>query len=195
MLKSEIRKISKAERQKLDEQQLNLQSTGLLNQLWASHLLDDINVLHIFLPIKKLKEPNTWLLIEKIWQEKPHIRLAISKTDMASHSLKHYFFDKNTTLQENTWGISEPDETQASICPLDQIDLVLVPLLACDKQGYRVGYGKGFYDRFLAQCPQALKVGCSLAELLPEPITDIAPHDIRLDYCITPTQVFSFAKS
>lgn len=195
MLKSKIRENSKKKRQELSIDELEEKSWLLLKNLWESSLLDNIKVLHLFLPIKKFKEPNTWLLINRIWQEQPTIRLVVSKTDMQTNSLKHYFLEKNTPLQENAWGISEPEESQATICPVEQIELVLVPLLAFDSRGYRVGYGKGFYDRFLAQCPRALKVGFSLEEALEEDIKDIDDYDIALDYCVTPTQVISFVKS
>ena len=195
MLKSEIREQSKIKRQVLSIEQVEEKSLFLLENLWTSSLLDNIEILHLFLPIKKFKEPNTWLLIEKIWQERPDIRLVVPKTDTKTSTLKHYFLEKHTPLQENAWGISEPDENRAAICSLEEIEMVLVPLLAFDKQGYRVGYGKGFYDRFLAQCPQALKVGFSLEEALERDISDIDDYDIALDYCITPTAIISFAKS
>jgi 5-formyltetrahydrofolate cyclo-ligase len=64
--------------------------------------------------------------------------------------------------------------------------------LACDRHGHRVGYGKGFYDKFLAQCrPETLKIGVSYFDPLLDPIlTD--PTDVALDYCITPTRVWRF---
>lgn len=195
MLKAEIREHIRKKRQTLSPQDLHEKSTLLVENFWKASFLEKFRTLHLFLPIKKLNEPDTWLLIRKIWQEKPATRLIVSKTDLANHTLSHYFLEKNTPLQTNAWGISEPVENQATICPVEQIELVLVPLLAFDARGYRVGYGKGFYDKFLAQCPNAIKVGFSLEEVLPEPISDIDMYDIALDYCITPIQVLSFAKS
>jgi 5-formyltetrahydrofolate cyclo-ligase len=75
-----------------------------------------------------------------------------------------------------------------------QLDAVLVPLLACDQRGHRVGYGGGFYDRFLAECrPGALFIGLSLldAEPLAE-IADVLPTDVPLHACITPGGVWNF---
>ena len=68
--------------------------------------------------------------------------------------------------------------------------MVLVPLLAFDTKGYRVGYGKGFYDRFLSKI-DVKKVGISLFEAV-ECIADVHEDDIRLDLCITPKQIYSF---
>ena len=71
-------------------------------------------------------------------------------------------------------------------------DLIIVPLLAVDAQGHRVGYGKGFYDRFLSKCrPDCLKVGLNYFEP-DERIVDVGEHDIKLDACVTPTEVFCF---
>ena len=76
--------------------------------------------------------------------------------------------------------------------PISKIEVVFIPLLTFDKTGQRVGYGKGFYDQFLAQCkPSTLKVGLSFFE--PEIyIEDLLPTDIPLDYCITPNQTYHF---
>jgi 5-formyltetrahydrofolate cyclo-ligase len=73
------------------------------------------------------------------------------------------------------------------------LDVVFIPLLAFDEKGNRVGYGKGFYDRFLAKCrPETVKIGLSFFEATPE-ITDVSPDDIRLDWCVTPEKVYSFS--
>ncbi len=194
MFKATIRKLHKSLRLALSEESLHQKSQQLVQNFWQSGLLEDIGVLHLFLPIRKLNEPDTWLLVEKIWQEKPSIRLAISKSDFTKHTLTHYFLEKETPLQENSWGIVEPDENQAIPCPTETIEMVLIPLLGFDARGYRIGYGKGFYDRFLAQCPLARKVGFSLEEVLPEAISDTDEHDVRLDCCITPSQVIFFAE-
>ena len=70
--------------------------------------------------------------------------------------------------------------------------MVFVPLLAFDKKGHRVGYGKGFYDKFLSECkPDAIKIGLSFFE--PEElITDVFESDVKLDYCVTPNSIHAF---
>jgi len=73
-----------------------------------------------------------------------------------------------------------------------EIDMVLVPLLCFDRQGHRVGYNKGFYDKFLKRCrPDCLKIG--LGYFPPEAaIDDISSFDVKLDHCITPESIFDF---
>jgi len=90
----------------------------------------------------------------------------------------------------NRWGISEP--FTGEIIDDKEIDLVLVPLLCFDEMGYRVGYGNGYYDKFLANCRKdCLKVGVSFFEPIGE-IEDVREFDIRLDYCVTPEKVWRF---
>ena len=99
------------------------------------------------------------------------------------------WFTSATELVESAWGIREP--VGPCIEPIE-IDLVLVPLIAFDETGHRVGYGKGYYDRFLDQTRQeCLKIGLSYFPPEPE-ITDAGAHDVRLDACITPDALFRF---
>ena len=81
-----------------------------------------------------------------------------------------------------------------TVCPVSMIDVVFVPLLAFDTNGNRVGYGKGFYDKFLSQCqPETIKIGLSFFEA-EEEIADVYQDDIRLDYCVTPNKIYDFSK-
>lgn len=98
--------------------------------------------------------------------------------------------DDNTTFVPSKFGVDEPVDG-LNMFP-EEIDLVLVPLLAFDANGYRVGYGKGYYDRFLKKCREdVIKVGFSYFEPVAA-ITDITAYDVKLDYCITPQQIYCF---
>jgi 5-formyltetrahydrofolate cyclo-ligase len=90
----------------------------------------------------------------------------------------------------NQWGITEPEYGKE--VPPQLIDVVIVPLLAFDTRGNRLGYGKGFYDRFLAECKaDVLKIGVSYFE--PEQaFEEVDEYDIPLDICVTPERVWSF---
>ncbi|MVM33226.1 5-formyltetrahydrofolate cyclo-ligase [Spirosoma sp. HMF4905] len=150
-------------------------------------------LIHTFLPIQKQHEVDTWLIINSIWQQFPQLKFTVSVTDITSNQLTHYPLYADTRLQKNRWDIPEPiDATQQSAIDNQLIDLVLVPLLVFDKRGHRVGYGGGYYDRFLADCrPDCLTMGLSLFDPV-EQIDDIELTDIRLDACLTPKQLFSF---
>lgn len=90
----------------------------------------------------------------------------------------------------NAWGIPEP--TQGILTDPSIIDFILVPLLAFDTQGYRVGYGKGYYDRFLKDCRNdSKKIGLSFFP--PEKtISDLFEEDFRIDAVVTPDKLYTF---
>ncbi len=104
--------------------------------------------------------------------------------------MTHLLLTDNTKLEVNRWGIPEP--TDGIPIPESKIDVVFVPSLAFDDNGNRVGYGKGFYDKFLSQCnPETIKIGLSF--FAPEKeIEGVMSTDIKLDYCVTPLKIYSF---
>ena len=149
-----------------------------------------IQTIHCFLPIVKNREINTWLIIRQLQGNFPLLKIAVPKTDPLTNTFTSHLLDGKTVLAENRWGVPEPQNGE-SVAP-SGIDLVLVPLLAYDQSGGRVGYGKGFYDRFLAQCrPDAQKTGLSYFEPVAK-ITDVNRFDVALDGCVTPGKVWRF---
>ena len=120
----------------------------------------------------------------------PECRLCYPKTDTTHHSMEAIEFTKGHSLNFNKWGIAEP-EVGKTIAP-QMIDLILVPLLCFDKQGYRVGYGKGFYDRFMARCrPDVVTIGLSFFEPVGS-IEDVDEYDVPLQFCVTPERLYHF---
>ena len=153
--------------------------------------LPTTRTMHAFLPIVRQNEVDTWLIIRQLWRDFPAVQAAISVTDTASSQLAHYPLRPDTILTENYWGIPEPLHIGNPI-PATDFDVVLVPLLAFDLRGHRVGYGKGYYDRFLANCrPDCQKIGLSLFKPV-DRITDAESTDVRLDACLAPTQTYFF---
>ena len=164
-----------------DYQQLNQQ---LCDHFFATVDLSGIHVLHTFLPIKKHREVNTLLIIERLRKEFSQVKISIPKMNNQTSELEHYYFEGLEQLKNNMWEIPEP--VQGIPTPIEKIDAVLVPLLAFDKQGHRLGYGRGFYDKFLAGCrPDCLKIGLTFFEM-EEKIDGISEKDIALDIIVTP---------
>ena len=114
----------------------------------------------------------------------------ISKSNFGTGTMGHYLLTDNTVIKKNNYNIPEPvDGIEISS---NKINVVFVPLLAFDKAGNRVGYGKGFYDTFLAECnPKTLKIGLSFFEAENQ-IEDVFKNDVTLDYCVTPNEIYSF---
>jgi 5-formyltetrahydrofolate cyclo-ligase len=108
------------------------------------------------------------------------------------HEIVAYQVPSNDLLITSAWGIQEPNPQTCQKVPIIDIDLVIIPLLAFDASGNRVGYGKGFYDRFLQDCrPDTLKIGVCLDEPV-QRIDDVEVHDIPLDLCISPIGMHLF---
>lgn len=189
MNKAELRPIYLQKRREMTAQTAEIMNHRLMEQV--DHLdLSTIRTAHIFLSIAKFSEPDTIIMAEKISQKYPQIRWAISKTERKTTGLYHFVWDKQTLIEQSSWGIPEPlggvrvDE--------QEIDLVFVPLLVFDEAGYRVGYGKGYYDRFLAKCrPDVQKIGLSFFEPISQ-ISDRDGYDIPLTAGITPMQTYYF---
>ena len=88
-------------------------------------------------------------------------------------------------LERGAFGIPEPDPGAPVIT---RPDVVLVPFLAADPRGYRVGYGKGFYDRLLPELGDALRVAAGFDfQLVPE--VPSAPFDVPVDVVVTDARV------
>jgi 5-formyltetrahydrofolate cyclo-ligase len=189
MTKQHLRKLYLEKRKQLSEGEL-AQLNFSLYQNFFSHIdLSFIKVLHTFLPIASKHEVDTWLIIDRIRREYPHIRISIPKVNEASGMLDNLFFEGLHQLTTNAWGIQEPK--QGIPTEPEKIDMVVVPLLVVDKHGNRIGYGKGYYDKFLAHCrTNVKKVGLSLF-----PPVDAIPaeaYDIRLDSCVSPHSFYTF---
>lgn len=189
MNKTEARAYFLAERQAQTAQQQHDADLAVLEQFKLLPLLE-VRFLHLFLPIETKKEVNTHLIADFLRESHPEITLVLSKIDPENHALHHFIWHKHTVLKTNTWGITEP--VGGIEVAEKEIDLVLVPLLAYDEQGNRVGYGKGFYDRFLAACkPEVKKIGLSHFKPM-ERITNTEAFDITLDACLSPQKIYQF---
>jgi 5-formyltetrahydrofolate cyclo-ligase len=95
-----------------------------------------------------------------------------------------------TVYQENDYDIAEPVSGQE--VSAEDIDCVFVPLMSFDTRGYRVGYGKGFYDRYLVTCRQdVIRIGFSYFDPV-DCIKDINEFDVPLNICITPNKLYEF---
>tara|TARA_B100000767_G_scaffold178213_1_gene166525 strand:+ start:86 stop:652 length:567 start_codon:yes stop_codon:yes gene_type:complete len=143
---------------------------------------------HIFLSIKSLKEINTGPLLAILSGKDKNI--IISKSDFEDCTMSHFLLQDNTILKLNSRNIPEPED--GIKISSKQVEVVFIPLVAFDQHGNRVGYGKGFYDAFLKNCHKStLKIGLSFFSA-EESIYDCEPHDVPLDYCITPSKIYNF---
>ncbi|MFT7073639.1 5-formyltetrahydrofolate cyclo-ligase [Patiriisocius sp. Uisw_017] len=187
MDKKSARKKHKELRTNLTEQQIEDASLKIANNCLQLPIWEHTNY-HIFLPIEKHHEVDTNYLLHILHGKDKTI--IVSKSDFKTMEMKHYLLQENTALKVSKFGIPEP-VSGIKIHP-KVIDVVFVPLLAFDTKGNRIGYGKGFYDRFLSQCNKnALFVGLSFFEA--DAIFETEETDIPLHHVATPKKGYSFS--
>ncbi len=144
----------------------------------------------LFLPIISKKEVNTYSLIEYL--EKHKVKWCIPSTNLKTWDLTFFSISDLSGIQENRLGI--PEAINGQFIPVSDIDVCITPLLAHDLNGFRIGYGKGCYDRFFLTCNQNLiKIGITTFD---QPIkeVEIDDLDVRLNYCVTPFNIYEFQK-
>ncbi|AUS04740.1 5-formyltetrahydrofolate cyclo-ligase [Pseudotamlana carrageenivorans] len=187
MNKLALRKKYKALRAELTEAQLEDLSLLISNQLL--HLpIWSYTFYHIFLSIAEQKEINTDYILNILSGKDKNI--LISKSDFATGAMHSFLLTDNTVIKKNSYNIPEP--VNGIEIENSKTDVVFIPLLAFDDKGNRVGYGKGFYDRFLAQCkPDTVKIGLSFFEAEADTI-ETSETDVKLDFCVTPHKTYRF---
>lgn len=187
MFKNEIRLKYKELRRSLSENQIEELSLAIANEVLLLPIWEK-TYFHIYLPIEEQKEVNTEYILHLLSGKDKEI--CISKSDFETRKMTSILLTDTTKIKKNNYNIPEP--VDGIEVPSNKIEVVFIPLLAFDKKGNRVGYGKGFYDKFLAEChPITIKIGLSFFE--PEElISDVTTSDILLNYCVTPIKVFKF---
>ncbi len=181
MLKKELRTIYKQKRAELSIEELQILQDNIYQQILDLDI-SNVQKVHLFLTLKKFKEIDTQPIIN--YFRKQHKQIVVSKCNFENNSLSHFYFEENTKLELNKFGVPEP--IKAKQVAEFELDLVFVPLLISDKSNYRVGYGKGFYDRFLSKCRKdCKKIGLNFFKPISK-ITDINQFDIALNNVIYP---------
>jgi len=178
---AKMRSMSSAERVDL--------SKNITARLFADFDFSSFRVAHLFLSIDANNEVDTRPIIDRLRTEFPAIRVVVPR--VGGNELETLVYDDATQLKLSEWNVREPVDDR--FVATQSIDIVIVPLLAFDRRGYRVGYGKGFYDRFLKTCrDDCLKIGVSFFPPV-ENIADAHENDVRLDFCLTPSESYKFA--
>jgi 5-formyltetrahydrofolate cyclo-ligase len=186
MLKADIRKLYKQKRQSLtDGERAKLEDLMLIQfqqlSLPCTHLLS-------FAPIQNLHEYNPFLAEEFVAFKNENLQL-LYPVVQADTSMKAALINDATQFAFNRWKIAEPINPQ--FITEEKIDVIFVPLLGFDNRGYRVGYGKGFYDKFINLCRKdVVCIGFSYFDEIA--IDDVGPHDKKLNYCVTPNKLYAF---
>ena len=186
--KKELRQSYRQRRKQLSSQEVNEWSRKIAQQL--AHWLDgkaDLEHFHLFFPIAKFNEVNTFY-IKDLLEEQGKV-LYTSQVNREGSQLDTLKLPLDAAFFLDEWGIPVPQES-LRVSPT-KVQVVLVPLLAYDEKGNRLGFGKGHYDTFLGSLSKSvIKIGLSFFP--PEAVLPVESHDIPLNYCITPEQFWVF---
>jgi len=181
MLKSDLRKLYKQKRNTLTITEKEKLQESIYQQIFELKT-DNISTVHLFLSMRKFNEIDT-LPIINFFREKGK-RIIVSRCNFEDDTLSHFYFDKDTQLELNKFGVPEP--VNAEEANVKDIDLVFVPMLISDEENYRVGYGKGFYDRFLSECRKDTQtIGLNFFSPIKK-IEDTHKFDVPLETVIYP---------
>ena len=181
MKKQELREIYKQKRKDLTEDKIQAFQDNIYQQIYNLDISEVENV-HLFLSMPKFKEIDTLPLIT--YFRGKNKRIVVSKCNFKDNILSHFYLEEDTALALNKFGVLEP--VDAELVEENKLDLIFIPMLISDNKKYRVGYGKGFYDRFLSKCRKdAKRIGLNFFT----PITEIEntnEFDIPLHQVIYP---------
>ena len=188
MDKESLRNAYKTLRKSLTPEEVAVKSEDI-SKSFLEYLLQkpDIRHIHIFFPISRFNELDTFPLFFKL--KDLGYSLYTSKVNDLNDSLDTLYISEVLDFELDDWGIPMPIGAK-SVQPFS-IQMVLIPLLAYDRSGNRLGYGKCYYDKFLSTLDsKVLKVGISFFP--PEDQIPSEKHDIGLDICVTPEQIHRF---
>lgn len=189
MLKAEARKLFKQKREALSAKEKQLKDDLLLIQ-FQQLKLGPLQSVFSYAAVEAWKEISTDLILDFLEFRNPEIKIAYSVYDHSLGQMEAVWVNEETLFKVNNRGISEPEGGE--IADPRELELILVPLLAFDKLGNRVGYGKGVYDKFFKKTAKdAIKVGLSYFDPVPK-IEDTNEFDVSLNYCITPQRIYEF---
>ena len=188
MTKKELRNLYREKRNTISsKEKLKLDDLLLIN--FQQLYFEDVQTLFTYWPKATTQEPNTHLFSGYLRHTIPALQIAYPVTDLSNNTMHAVLINEETVYHTNAYGLTEPKDGD-KIEPKN-IDLIFVPLLVCDVHGHRVGYGKGFYDRYLAQCREdSVKIGFTYFAPVEKIDNDV--FDVPLNYCITPEKVYEF---
>ncbi|MGD6977942.1 5-formyltetrahydrofolate cyclo-ligase [Bacillus altitudinis] len=144
------------------KKELRLQTLAMLDQISAEEFNRHASLLHehvlqlsewkqaktIALTMSRGKEIPTMPLIEKAWEEGKTV--CIPTCFPKTKEMVFYEYTPETKMTSSYFGLLEPDPLESTVLHKEAIDLIIVPGVCFDQRGYRIGFGGGYYDRYLA---------------------------------------------
>ena len=180
-MKNTIRTLKKQKRNKMTPNEVAFKSKTACRIFLNSQIYRTSKVLMMYMPLGN--EVHTQEIIDKAFEDGKVVVVPV--TDVDNTDIIPCSISRNTAFVSGAYSINEPDDK----CRIDEneIDVVLVPGIAFDRNGSRIGFGKGYYDKFLNKT-NAVKVGyCYDFQLMENIPTD--EHDVVMDYVVTNMEI------
>ncbi len=189
MTKSELRILYKQRRKAILLSQKDKLEDLMLIQFQRLNIAIPAMIM-TYAPFEKFNEFDPQLITDYCYFKNNNQVLFYTVINSEDSSMQCFGVDDHTLFAPNRYGFDEP--VNGILIPATAIEMIIVPLLAFDTSGNRVGYGKGYYDRFFQTCRKdVLKIGFSFFEA-EQMIDDVNELDVPLDYCITPEMIYEF---
>lgn len=183
--KEELRQHLLEQRESIPEREFYGASADIIEELKEQKKYQNAGTIHCYVSMNERREVETRVLIKEMIARGRDVVVPV--TDFENGTLTHIRLESYSDLKENKWGVREPTEG-VEVTP-EEIDLVIVPMVGGDEQCNRIGYGEGFYDRFLkdVDCPKiGLSFDINIVEQLPT-----ENFDIPLDKIITEKRILT----
>jgi 5-formyltetrahydrofolate cyclo-ligase len=189
MTKAQLRNIYREKRKVISAQQKE-KWNDLLVINFQKIDLPFITYVHTYLAMYDHNEIPTQQILGYLKLRNPGLQVSIPKINTETEQIDQFIYKEDMEMVINRFGVKEPSDGDK--IDATKIDVVLTPLLAFDKKGNRLGFGKGYYDKFFSQCRHdAIKIGLSYFEA-EDLIGDTNKYDIPLNYCVTPQTLYRF---
>lgn len=189
MIKKTVRKDYLQRRLDIPEEDFQ-QQTALMAFNFKKLTFPPVKYLMSYSPLPANHEFDVSVCEDMLKQQNPSMQTTWPRIEEHSTSMEATVVQRGGLFIKNRYNILEPISGQ-TVAP-ELLDIIFVPLVAFDEKGFRVGYGKGYYDRFLARCrPDVIRVGFSYFEAI-QGIEDLHQFDVPLNYCITPYRNYEF---
>ncbi|KPN96121.1 5-formyltetrahydrofolate cyclo-ligase [Lysinibacillus sp. ZYM-1] len=167
----------------MDEEVYLRQSIAVVKKLLQEPYIIEANIIGI--TISNKPEVDTILLIEELWQLGK--KVAVPKCHPKTREMTFYAIESFAQLETVYMHLREPIPEKCELVDANEMDIILVPGVVFDRFGYRIGYGGGYYDRYVLN----YKKGKLMSLLFDEQIVNRVPseeHDCPVDIIVTPTE-------
>lgn len=183
--KSKLRSSMKSRLAALTPQEYRDLNQSLYSKFLQFKILDNTNNIMIYYSVRN--EVDTVAIIGYLLEARKKVALPVCTPE---RDLQVAVINDLNQLQPAPFGLMEPKPSAALLGP-EKIELIIIPGVAFDEKGNRLGHGKGYYDRFLSKTPNKFKLGLAYDfQLVPEIPTE--EHDVKMNGLLTPTRYLEF---